>query len=67
MFGAVIQRGPNFANGIIDSVLGVEKEVLAPDFLDNFFTLDKVTLVFSQQDQQFHGLTFQTEAMAGTT
>src|SRR5713101_9603940 len=67
VFGVVIQRRTDFANGIIDAVLGIEEEVLPPDLLDDFFSLDQVTLVFSQQDQQLHGLALQTEAMASTT
>jgi len=67
LLGVIIQRRTDFANRIIDSVLRVEEEILAPDFLDDFFTFDKLTLLFGQQDQQLHWLAFQTKPMAGST
>jgi len=48
LLGVIVQCRTDFANGIINAVFGIEEEVLAPEFLDDLFPLDQLTLLFGQ-------------------
>jgi hypothetical protein len=49
------QSGPNLANGSIDAVLSINKNILAPQSLDNLPPADDLPIFFQQQDEQLHG------------
>ena len=55
---------PDLAHGGVDAMLGVEKDILAPEPLDNLLSADYVAILFRQQDKQLHRNPFQFQDSA---
>jgi hypothetical protein len=49
------QRGSDLAYRRVDSVFGINEDILAPQSLDDFLTVDDLPVSFEQQDKQLHG------------
>src|SRR5580658_5162393 len=58
------QRLPNLANGSIDAMLGIVENILAPQALDNLLPAHHLPIFFKQQDEQFHGNSFDFQQKA---
>jgi hypothetical protein len=51
LLGIVLQNPTDFADGAVDAVVGVEKDVFAPDPPGNFFAGDELTFLLDQNEQ----------------
>ena len=49
------QSRSNLANGSIDAVLSINKDIFAPQPLDNLLPADDLPIFLQQQDEQLHG------------
>src|SRR5580704_1968733 len=47
----VLQNLTDFADGAVDAVVGVEKDVFAPDLPGDFFAGDELTFLLDQNEQ----------------
>jgi hypothetical protein len=64
--GIIVQRPTDFSHDVVDAGLRVKEEIFAPNPLNNLFARDELALLFSQQDEQFQWLPFQTNSVART-
>jgi len=55
---------PQFANGGVDAVLGVDENFAGPEPLGNLCTGNKLALVRDKQDEQLHRLAFDAQGQA---
>ena len=55
---------PDLTDCGVDAVLGIEKNILAPEALDNLLAADHVAILFRQQDEQLHGNAFKLQGLA---
>jgi hypothetical protein len=53
-FGIIPKGSPDFENGGVDAVLGVDKDALAPETFANLLAGDDVPVAFDQKDEQIH-------------
>jgi hypothetical protein len=65
LLGIILQHLPNFADGAVDAVIGVEENSVAPDSLDDLFARDQLTALLDQEEQDFHRDAFQPEPSIG--
>lgn len=65
-FGIIPERKANLADGGVDSMLGVNKNILAPEALDDFISRDEIPIFAREQDEQLHGDLFQLDRTTGT-
>src|SRR5260370_35829232 len=65
--GIVPKHLTDFANGCVDPLLGIQKDVLAPESLNDFFPTDELILVFYKEDQQIHGNLLEPQYGAAAT
>jgi len=52
---------PEFSNGGVDAVLGLNKNILAPEFFKDLFASNKVAVPTDQKDEQLHGNFFKLQ------
>src|SRR5882724_757211 len=67
VFWVVAQGLPEFSDGGVDAMLGLNEDVLAPEFVDDLFACDEVAVPAGQQDQQLHGNFFEFQRPAVAT
>src|SRR5215813_8752858 len=65
VLGIISERLSDFANCRVDAVLGVNKNILAPQTLDDFLPGDKIPIFAGEQDEQLHRDLFQFDGTAG--
>ena len=53
-FGIIPKGSPDFENGGVDAVLGVDKDALAPETFANLLAGNDVPVSFDQKDEQVH-------------
>jgi len=61
LLGVIPERLPNLADGGVDAVLGVEKNVLAPDPFDDLIAGNQLTVPLHQEGEEVHGNLFELE------
>ena len=61
--GIVSKRPADFPYGGIDSVVGVYKDILAPQTFYDFLPGDDVALTLREENQQFHRDALQPDAL----
>jgi hypothetical protein len=61
LFGIVAERLPDFADSGVDTVLGVEEDILAPDFFDDLVAADQLAIALHQKGEQVHGNLFELQ------
>ena len=54
LFGIVAEDLPDFADGFVDAVLGIEEDVLAPDSVNDLFARDETTVALHQKGEELH-------------
>jgi hypothetical protein len=57
---------PDFAHGGIDSVLGIEKNILPPNVRDDFLTRHQLAPSFDKQAEEFERDALQVHTPAGS-
>src|SRR5208282_3371655 len=55
---------PNFADGGVDAVFGVDEDIPAPETVHDFLAGDDATLPLQKKDQQLHGDALEGNALA---
>ena len=58
LVGILAKNLADFANGGIDTGLGVDKDIFPPKAVDDFLAGDDLSFFSEQQDQQLHGDAF---------
>ena len=66
LFGIVFEDLADFSDRGIDCVIGIKKDVLAPKLLNDLFPRYQLAGPLYQQEQDFHGDSFQLQRAAGT-
>jgi hypothetical protein len=64
LFGIVFQDLSNFPDGCIDAVVGIDKNFLPPDSLDDLIAHNEVAGVLQQQAKQFQRNPFEFQRLA---
>ena len=64
VFWIVAKGLPEFSNGGVDAVLGLNENILAPEFFNDLFATNKVAVPTYQQDEQLHGNFFKLQHTA---
>jgi hypothetical protein len=59
MIGILMQGYADFADGGIDAVFGINKHVFSPQPLHDLLASDDTSILFGQQNEQFHGDVFE--------
>jgi hypothetical protein len=54
LLGIVVQYLADFADSAVNAVVGIEKGVLAPDLLGDFFAGDELTFLLDQYKQHLY-------------
>ena len=62
----IVESLPEFPNRSIDAVVGVEKDVLTPNPLNNLFTCNKLRASLDEEQEQFHGNAPQLNGLTAT-
>jgi len=63
-FGVILQQVAELANGGVDAVLGIDKDLAGPEVLGNLCASDKLTLARDKEDEQLHRLALDGQRMA---
>jgi len=63
----ILQDLANLPDCGIDAVVRIKENILTPDLGDNVISADQLRVALNQQDQYFHGDSFQLQRPAGTT
>jgi hypothetical protein len=61
LLGIVLQYLADFADGAVDAVVSIEKDVLAPDPLGNFLAGNELTLPLDQNEQDLQRKTLELQ------
>ncbi len=61
LVGVVLQGQANFADGGVDALPGVDEHAVAPELLDDLLSRHQLAFALRQQDEQFHGDSFQLD------
>ena len=66
LFGIIAQDLADLADGGVDSVFGIDEDVLAPEAIDDFLAGGDAALFLNEKEEEFHrdALQFQHAAMA---
>jgi len=64
LLGVVSQRLADFADRRVDTVFGVDEDILAPETVDDFLAGDDATFPLQKKDQQLHGDPLEGNALA---
>ena len=59
-----MQKMPQFADGGVDAVLGVDENFAGPEPLGDLGAGNKLTLARDKQDEQLHGLALHAQGLA---
>ena len=51
----VLEHLADFADGAVDAVVGIEKDVFSPDLFRNFFARDELAFLLNQDEQDLQG------------
>ena len=62
----IAQSVSDFSDGGVDAMLGIDKDLAAPEMLGNFISGDELALSLHQQDEQFQRLSFELHRTAAT-
>ena len=58
------QGSPNFADGGIDAVLGIDEYVLPPEALNDLLASNDLPIFFEKEEKQLHGDAFELQQLA---
>ena len=61
----VFQDLTDFADGAVDAVVGIEKDVFAPDFLGDFFAGDELAFLLNEDDENLQGKALELDDTSG--
>ena len=64
MLGIILEHLADLADGGIDTVVGVEEDIFAPDLLDDLIPADELSVLRDQQQKQLHGNVFEFQGLA---
>src|SRR6267142_882506 len=64
--GIVLKCRSDLADGIVDSLIGIDENVFAPELFNDFFPSNQLTPPLEQQDQQLKRLLLQSDALPRT-
>ena len=67
LFGIVLEDLADFPDRSIDCVIGIKEDVLAPKLFNDLFPRYQLAPPLHQQEQDFHGDSFQLQRAAGTS
>jgi hypothetical protein len=65
VFRIVPEREADFAYGGVDPVLGIDKNIFAPETLDDLLPCDEMPILGREQDEQLHGIFFELYGATG--
>ena len=65
LVGIVFKDLPDLPDRAVDGIVRVEEGVLSPDFLHNLFAAYQLSPVLHQEEESFHGDSFQLDQPAG--
>ena len=57
----VFQDLTDFADGAVDAVVSIEKDIFAPDSLGDFFAGDELTFLLNEDDENLQGKALELE------
>jgi hypothetical protein len=60
----LLQGGADFADGSVDAVIGVHKNILAPNALKDLVPGDELSPLFRKKEKQFQGDSFEADNAA---
>src|SRR6516162_1281885 len=66
LFGIVREDEADFPDRSIDGVIGIEKDVLSPELVNDLFPRHQLARTFHQQEQDLHGDSFKLQRAACT-
>jgi hypothetical protein len=64
IFGIILKNLANLSDGPVDTAIGIEEDILAPDLCDDVLSTDELPSALDQQQQNIEGDSLQLERAA---